>query len=513
MSDLIGSMLSSSNTSSSSSSSSTTQSEQLVAAYKQTQQSKIDALTTKQNELQAKQDFYGSLNSKVNTLISAIDTFTASNSNSKFVTRSIASSDATVVTATATSDAIPGVSILKVNRLANNDVLISKQFNRTAISSLTGVKEFMIRTATIDDTNGSSSTNAPEKKITVDFGSGGLTNEEAMKKITSAVSSRSDLGLSAAYIKDSPTTARLTFTSKKTGADYGITLSDNSDSDVLNFLGFDNLSSRVSTDKANTAAHFQMEDSNNLNSNITLNGVDVTNTSNSISDVLPGITLNLLTTSDVDKNITLTTAVNTTAVESLINPILTAYNETMAFLKSNKTILQGESGVSSLFSVLRNISSQPMKSVASGSTTPKYLTDIGLKIGSDGSLSVSDSDLLSDILNEDGGAQKVAELFTTAKDTTDSSKPYGFAARLYEAVKNYMGFTDINGSNVEGIIKSRKNALSNQISTTQTRTKELEARIEKQAESLRKQYESTLKVYLEAQNQYSSFNSLQSSSY
>jgi flagellar hook-associated protein 2 len=519
MSDILSSILSSlqsstSTSSSSSSSTPTTQSDLLVASYKQTQQSKLDTLSAKQKDLQTRQAFYNTLNSKINTLLSSIDTFTASNSNSKFVTRTISSSDTSVATATATSDAIPGFSTLKVNRLAANDTLIGKQMLRTDSSGLTGVKTFTIK---------GTSTALNPATITVDFGSTPLSNEDAMKLIVSTVNAYKSnnsndtigLGLSASYVKDSPTTGRVTFTSTITGSDYAISFDDNESGVLSDFLGLGNVTSgRSSTDTNQTAAHFMSQDTSTLNSEIVVNGVTVTNNSNSISDVLPGITINLLDKTDTDKTLTLKTDVDTKAVQSLIQPLLTAYNDLLTFSKSNKTILSSDPGISSLSSDLRALSTQTLRNISDPiSKESKSLADIGVKIASDGTLTLSDTTKLDTFLKQVGGAQKVAELFTTVANPSDSSQPYGLAARLNDLVKRFTGYTDSNGNNITGIIKSKNLFLSQQIENNTKKTQELQDRIDKQAESLRKQYESTLKVYLEAQNQYSSFLGIQNSLY
>lgn len=502
MSDLVSSMLSTAQKSSGTSSSSQTQSELLVESYKQSQQTKVTALETKISNYETKQTFFNTLNSKINALESCIDTFTASNAESKFITRSVTSSDTSVLTASADSDAIPGISIVKVNRLATNDVLIGSKLSRTDLFGFTGTITLNMNANSTTDSDTDDDNVDP---VSITFDNANMTNEEALKKISSAINERTDLGFKASYIKDSNTTGRLTFASEETGSDYALKIGSitGATDEVLTKLGLN--ASRSAT--ASDAAHYKHSSIGTLDCEVDVNGVTCTRNSNDVEDIIPGVTLNLVKTDDTE--VVIKTSVNSSAVESLINPILTAYNDVLTYLQGKRVANKDESSVSSLMNNLRSISTRKMSDQGTTSD-PRYLTDIGIKIGSDGQLSIGDSTKLSDILKKDGGAQKVAALFIGKKDKTDPSKSYGLAARLTEAMQSMVGYTDDNGNAVAGIIKNRTLALSKQKTQTETKKEELEARIDKQAETLRKQYESTLSLYLEAQSQSSLFSSLSS---
>ncbi len=193
--------------------SSTSQSDILVEAYKQTQQSKIDALDDKQADLEKRSVFYTSLNSRINSLVSTLDKFQADDVESKFVTRQVSNSDTSVLSVSADGDAIIGLNTVKVNRLATNDVLITERQTLSDEFGLSGTKNFTI------------SVKDRDFDVSVEF-DGTETVEEALKKITNAVN---DIGyededgndqkitLSASLIKDTNTTGRITFTSKEAG--------------------------------------------------------------------------------------------------------------------------------------------------------------------------------------------------------------------------------------------------------------------------------------------------------
>jgi flagellar hook-associated protein 2 len=496
LSDLLSQMggSGSSSSTSQSSSSSQTQSDQLVQAYKQSQQPSLDTLAKKQQDLQKRLSFYGTLNSKLNNLISNIDTFTASNSNSKFVTRTITSSDSNIMTATATSDAVVGVNTVKVNRLATNDNLISQRLNLSSdFGDISGTHTFNL---TVNNITTSIDVNFDNTE----------TNEQAMTKIVNAINTKYDqinsadttldnTFVTASYIKDTNNTGRITFTASKTGDENKVTFSGEQDADngILAKLG---LTTSLFSDSANRTVSnggtsgYRTADSKNLDSEILINGVTVTRSSNAIDDILPGITLNLLKP-DTDE-VVLNTSVDTKAVESLINPIISSYNDLLTFSKSDTDILRKDTSINSLSFDLRGLSVADMNQVSSGdTTTPKNLFDIGLKVASDGTLSISDETKLTDALKKN--PQQVAVLFTNPGDPNDSTKPSGLAARLNDTIKSFTG--------QGGLILAKQKMLNDQIDQTAKKTTDLQTKIDAQAETLRNQYESQLSVYLQAQQQ------------
>ena len=119
------------------------QSDLLVSAYKRQQQPKINTLLSKQRELENRKSFFNKLNTKLNSLISNIDKFTADNASEDFVTRKITTSNNSVLTASANSNATLGISSVFVERLATNDNLISSRLNLSdSFAETAGSKSF-----------------------------------------------------------------------------------------------------------------------------------------------------------------------------------------------------------------------------------------------------------------------------------------------------------------------------------------------------------------------------------
>jgi len=450
-----------------------TQADLLVEAYKRTQSGKLDQLKERKSNLEKKSSFFSGLRSKINSLMSQIDKFTSASASSFFVTRKVTSSDSSVVSASATGEALLGINTIKVNRLASNDLLISDQMTASNTFSVTGSNlTFIINGKTVSVTINS-----------------GTSNEDALKLIATAINNTTDINATASVVKDTGSTVRLTITAKDTGADNKITFDDNG-SGVLNALGFGNVdpnaSVRTPTQSGNQYAHYKIAAVDELNSEAEINGILVTRSSNSLSDVIQGLTINLLKVQDSNAQpITLTTEVDASAVQNLINPLISSYNEILQYLNNNKNLLKDEPLLRNLISNLRVIPSQAVTSAQNGN--PQYLSEIGIKTNSDGTLSISDTSKLTEALKSD--YKKVADLFTSS----DS-----FVYKLKNVVGLLSGDTNYITNKTQNVQK--------QIYEMQKRITDLEAKIEMQAESYKNEYFRSLEAYLKAQAQYTTFS-------
>lgn len=459
-------------------STSRSQADLLVEAYKRTQSGKLNLLKDRKSALEKKSSFFNNFRSKINTLLTQIDKFTSTNASSFFITRKVTSSDSSIVSATASSDALLGVNTVKVNRLASNDLLISAQLTASQYFAVSGSNlTFKI--------NG--------KDIIVSI-SPNTTNEDALKQIANAINNTSDINATASVVKDTSSTIRLTITSKNTGAQNKITFDDNG-SGVLNALGFDNVdpnaSIRTPIQNGNQYAHFKIADVSQLDSEAEVNGITIVRSSNTISDVLQGVTLNLLKVqNNNDQPITLTTEVDSSAVQNVISPLLSAYNDILQFLNNNKNLLKDEPLLRNLISNLRVIPSQAVSTVQSGN--PQFLNEIGIKTNSDGTLSITDTTKLREALVAD--YRKVSDLFTS----NDS-----FVKKIQSVISVI--------SNDTNFITNKATTVQRQIFEMQKKITELEAKIEAQAENYKNEYFRSLEAYLKAQSQYTMFSNTASS--
>lgn len=465
MSDLLGTALSVGN---GLSSGSQTSSDLLIDAFRKTKQAGIDKLKTKQSTLEFRQTYLNKFRTKLEALTSKADSMLADGAADTFNAKKISVSDTSILTATAEAGATVGVGTIKVDRLATNDILVSGKKNLADAYAFVGTtKSIVINGISSDVTFGASE-----------------TNETALAKIASAVNGNTSSTVTATVVKDTSSTARLTFTSKTTGAATQVNFTDG---EILGDIGITqaalNPNSATRTVSTASAAGYKLTNFADLDSQIQVNGVQVTRDSNTFSDVVAGVTFTLNKAQGVsDSPLTLTTAVDTDKLaSSVIQPFLDSFNDTVRYLKSDPSALRADPSLRSIYSKLRNLINDPVSTAGSGN--PKYLTDIGIKIAEDGTLSVGNKDTLKGFLESNPTA--ISDLFTTSD---------GFAVKAKNAISNLLG--------TDGFITTKTDSLKSQITLVSKQTTSLQKRIDSQADSLRKEYTKLQEIYLKAQGQF-----------
>ena len=161
------------------------------------------------------------------------------------------------------------------------------------------------------------------------------------------------------------------------------------------------------------------------NAAFTVDGMSMTSTSNTVTNAVSGVTLNLL---GADPNTTLTVGVgyDTTGIENEVSNMVSAYNGVMSYINSNMSYnTQTNQTGGPLFgsTALESIKSQLESTVLSrvGTGTFQYLSQIGITQGGNAELSFNttqfDSALTTNFNN-------VADLFADSSSTSDSQFQY-----------------------------------------------------------------------------------------
>ena len=163
--------------------------------------------------------------------------------------------------------------------------------------------------------------------------------------------------------------------------------------------------------------------------------LSISSNSNTLSNAIPGVTLQLLEKSDTPVNVTVQD--DSTSAKAMINNFISNYNATADFLKEATAydaetkqggVLQGDYAATSLQSQLADTAI-----AAQGTGTYKSLTDIGITMGTDGHLSITDGAALTSALQSNWDA--VTDLFTNSET--------GVATRVSTFVENQ---TSTNGN-------------------------------------------------------------------
>ncbi|MDD5558298.1 flagellar filament capping protein FliD [Candidatus Methylomirabilis sp.] len=375
--------------------------EGLVASVMAVEQQPLTGLQTDQNTLSRRSATLSDLKSALSALRSKAQALTQAGTLSPFQVKAVSSSSATVAMATASPSALAAVHTLSVSQLAKLSTVVSQQLTGSATDVVTtegiGTKSVKI---TYDGTDPATSGTAVTVNVTLNAGD---TNDTILTNLATTINSDSTLGakISASVVNDTATTARLVLTSKQTGQANKVRVADATGS-LLSTIG---LNSGIAS--TGTAGGFLYADTA-LDAKFTLDGLAMTRSSNSISDVLTGVTINLLGLSASD--MTLTVSADKTSMKASVQAFLDAYNKALTFLRERTLVqvsattsgarsttvnsvirgpLAGEMTYRSLVSNLRSDVGSSVSSVQTGN--PALLADIGITAASNGTLSISDT--------------------------------------------------------------------------------------------------------------------------
>jgi len=443
--------------------------EQLVSQSLAQERKPIDELENSKSNLNKKINIYSDLKAKLKTLRDRVKEFTEVGGKLWGGAKNASSSNEKVFTAEASSDASIGINTIFVSRLASRDIAISKQFENLSGTSLASdlygtVQKFDITVGSNDAV-----------RITLEFNDENETNESILKRIVAAVNN-SEADASANYIKDTPDTARITIISNNTGSTNEIILQEVDGSNILRKLGV--ITAKDSRPQAEgKSGGFLQSDPDNLNANFTMNGISIIKDSNTVSDVLQGVTINLLSVQAEGENPeTLSIAYDGETIREEIESFIKDYNDVIKYLNDKTSVdpstftrgaLVGEFTYSNLRLNLRSIVSGQVSSVESGA--PFLLSQIGIGIERNGTIKISDNDKFQEYI--DKGDLAISGLFNSEN---------GIAVRFDTLLKNYV--------QTGGIVDDDKNLLTRRIKNIDKRIADFEGRLKIREAALRRQY-------------------------
>lgn len=282
-----------------------------------------------------------------------------------FSARTVSSSNSNVLTASAASGAATGNHVVVVNNLAS-------------VASWTS------------GTFASSSTALPAGSFTITTGSGGtatITTDgtETLSDVAQQING-DGLGLTASVLTDA-SGSRLTIVANSSGSASNFSISGSSG------FGFT---------QAVTGG----------NASLTVDGINISSASNTVSGAIPGLTLNLLSASP-GTQVSLGVAPNTSQATQAINQFVTDYNTAISGVNAQFTFnsstnsegpLAGDTTVLNLQNDLLGALDYTY-SPSSGTTTVPNLSSMGITVNNDGTLSVDSSALQSALSNNFGDVQ------------------------------------------------------------------------------------------------------------
>jgi len=351
--------------------------ETLLSNLMKVEQRPLQMLAAKQNSYQTKLSGYSMVQSALSSFKSAVSGLS---SISQYQKTTAGSTNTDIATITSSGTAANGTYSLKVSQLAQSQKLVAA-----------GVAD---QKAVVG-----------EGTITIDFGkvAGGVfeSGNKGVKNIEITEGNNTlagirdainaaGVGVTASIVNDgSDTPYRLVLTSDATGEEQSMKISvESDDADLKNLLSYDPAVAGQSMEEVAAAQ----------NAKFTLDGIEITKPSNSVSDAVEGVTIKLLA-ADPDKTTTLTVNRDTGAAKKAVEDLVKAYNDLNTTLKDltkynaeekAASVLTGDSAVRSIQTAMKSMLSTVISGGAQGY---RMLSDVGIAVDKEGVLQIDSSKL------------------------------------------------------------------------------------------------------------------------
>lgn len=379
----------------------------IVSQLMAVEQQPITALQTKQATYQSQISAYGQVKSALSTFQTAVQALSAP---AKFRVYTGTVSDPNVLSITAGAGATPASIQIETTQLAQQQKIGSGDYAST--STVVGTGNLTIQIGTYDAGAGTFTQNGTQPAATITIDNSNNTLSGVRDAINAA-----NAGVSASIINDG-TGNRLVLTSTKSGVANSIKLTttdgdgNNTDTAGLSALAFDPAAAAGSGKNQSQLAAAR-------NALFSVDGIAISKASNTVTDAVQGVTLNL-TQTNLGKPVTVAINQDTQSITNAIQTFVQSYNNADKVLR-NLSAYDAQSQTGSVLngdSTVRSLESQ-MRSTLTGSvgSTLSTLSSIGVAFQQDGTLAV-DTTKLQNALT--ANFNNVSSLFATHSSITDS---------------------------------------------------------------------------------------------
>jgi len=363
----------------------------------------------------------------------------------QYFQRSASASSDEFFSTTVTNEALAGTNYqVEIESLAQ----VQKSYSDTANSGFSTKEDLIFGTGDLSFTVGNE-----VKTVTITDGNNSL--EGIMQAINDA-----DIGVSAAIIKDgSADPYRLTLTADNVATTYSLDSSDlDGDIGVTALEGDNFIISQIAT-----------------SANIKVDGISITSDSNTITDAIPGITLDLLQ-AETGTTTQLTVSSNTSAVTQNIQDFISGYNNAISFITNQSTmgdtdagILSGDSGLNAVKRHLQDM----LTNSSDNDGIYTALSQLGLETQKDGTLTLNTETLDAAIENN---LDSVVSLLA-GEEGGDG----GVATQFEDYLSSLTNSTT-------GLLAGRSESINSNVKRIDDRIIQMELRLEKRESTLRSQF-------------------------
>lgn len=449
------------------------------------EQQPIKRLEKAASGVQSEISTYGTIKSKLDALDSGVATLAKAQT---WLETSVNLNGADEFSVTASTDASPVELDIHIQSLAQRQSIATTAFTSGDATVGTGTLSIQIGTWTaagfsgfdpqlVDDPDNPGNSIPRNVEIVID------ADHQSLSDIRDAING-AGAGVTASILNDA-SGARLVVRSDDTGEVNGFKIEVSDSTGELGALSFTAQSDPATASGARGNAQ-------GANLQATLNGAAVSSASNTLTEVLDGITIRALRPTSSTKTAAIERDVE--GMKTKVNAFVTAYNELNVYLKQQTAYnaasqtagaLQGDRVAISLQSRLRN----EVTGSSAASSVFERLSTVGIELQKDGTLKVNDSKLTSALNN----LPQLAKLFS---QDDASAVNDGIAVRLTDLIDDLVG--------TDGGITTKQASLNERLSRNLADQERLAARLATVEARLKAQYSAldTKMASLNGLNQY-----------
>ena len=420
----------------------------LVSSLMKIEQQPLANLQSKQTSFSSKLSAFGTLKSAVSAFQTAVKNISGDALSALTATSS--KTETIGVSAAKGSGAAAGTYSIEVNKLAQSDKLVSDR--------ITSGTPFAAAGSAMAITIGGKTTNV-------------MLEDGNLASLSSAIN-KANAGVTATILNDG-TSDRLVITGNDTGSANSVSIAASG-----SLAAF-------ATGAGSTMTRSQSAQ----NAEMTIDGIFVSKPSNTVTDAIKGVTLNLAQTNvgapvkvSMAKDMTTVTK-DITAFVDAYNTLATAVNKQTSYNATSKTaaVLNGDA---SARSILTNIRAELGKAAGSAGGL-KTLSDIGIAFQRDGTLKLEKPDKLKTALETNFNG--VSSLFSSSD---------GLGTRLSKVTDEMLGS--------KGVFKTRTDGLNATIDSLGDSRERMELQLAQTEKRYRSQFTAldSMMVKMQSMNSY-----------
>lgn len=366
-------------------------------------------------------------------------------------------------TATSTNDAAVKADASSAASVGSYDIVVSELAKAQATaSSLVPDKDI-----TTVATGGSIVVNGVAIAVTV---------PATLQDVADAINASDEIDVAASVVSVSPGNYQLVLTGKSTGTGGAFTVQNN-------LTGGSGLTFGANAQDAKNAS-------------FTVNGVSVSSASNTVDDVIPGVSLQLLK-KDPASTVTVNVTQDEDAAKGQVKAFVDAFNELMTFAgDQTKAANSGDKNNIGRDALLRGLRNDLRGAINSKFTTGskfEYLSQIGIGFARDGSMKFDEAKF--DEATK-GGNGEVLKLFTGSDGTSGA---FGAIDTLLN------GYTQAGG-----LLPNAEDRVDSQLTSIGVRIDAMNARLALRRDALSKEFTATDTAISALNNSINSLSSLNS---